>query len=353
MICDTLGVHVLIPEYPGYGMAPGQPNEVSVLRNIQAAYDFAVNGLLWDPERIVFFGRSIGTGPAVALASQLKCGGLVLVSPFTSVKDMVRHHAGAVLSFLTTELSNMFPNLERMASVTCPTLIVHGASDRVISCEQARRLHAACKARDRRLVVLEGIGHHGIDLHFAVAYESPRLFPLEDRPHYIDIDLFLAGSSCKANRVASPVPAYDCSSRTWARPTLERGEVPFIRGSQGSRLDFASEWGTMIRSSQLGSGLLAADGSMPTARRGTETTVTDEGLLNHLTTDVLEEQQQFVKARSTSSPEKRHAALAPRPLSNEAETVLRTDHTGRVVEVPVPPTGPGLPSSGDPRLVIY
>jgi abhydrolase domain-containing protein 17 len=53
-------------------MAPGQPNEVSVLRNIQAAYDFAVNGLLWDPERIVFFGRSIGTGPAVALASQLK-----------------------------------------------------------------------------------------------------------------------------------------------------------------------------------------------------------------------------------------------------------------------------------------
>jgi hypothetical protein len=66
------------------------------------------------------------------------------VSPFTSVKvhdkrsmmlgcralnlrssfqDMVRHHAGAVLSFLTTELSNMFPNLERMANVTCPTLI--------------------------------------------------------------------------------------------------------------------------------------------------------------------------------------------------------------------------------------
>jgi hypothetical protein len=29
----------------------------------------------------------------------------------------------------------------------------------------------------KRLVVLEGIGHHGIDLHFAVAHESapPRL----------------------------------------------------------------------------------------------------------------------------------------------------------------------------------
>ena len=35
----------------------------------------------------------------------------------------MRHHAGAVLSFLTTELSNMFPNQERIAGVTCPTLI--------------------------------------------------------------------------------------------------------------------------------------------------------------------------------------------------------------------------------------
>jgi acetyl esterase/lipase len=39
---------------------------------MQAAYDFATEGLMWDPERIVFFGRSIGTGPAVTLASQLK-----------------------------------------------------------------------------------------------------------------------------------------------------------------------------------------------------------------------------------------------------------------------------------------
>ncbi len=33
-----------------------------------------------------------------------------------------------------------------------------------------------------------------------VAYESPRLFPLEGRPHYIDVDLFLAGSACQVVR---------------------------------------------------------------------------------------------------------------------------------------------------------
>jgi hypothetical protein len=40
-LCDTLGVHVMIPEYPGYGVAPGVSNEMSVNENIRAAYDFA------------------------------------------------------------------------------------------------------------------------------------------------------------------------------------------------------------------------------------------------------------------------------------------------------------------------
>jgi hypothetical protein len=122
--------------------------------------------------------------------------------------------------------------------------------------------------------------------------------------------------------------------------------VPFIRGSQGSGpLDFAAEWGGMLsRSGRLGpAGLLSPDGP-PSGRRGVMTTVTDEDLLSHLTTDVFAEQQQFVKARSTASPDKRAGAWAAREAGGgggggdgEAETVLRTDHAGRVVEV-CPPT---------------
>eukprot|EP00960_Hanusia_phi_P005303 153835-Hanusia_phi.AAC.3 len=93
-ISDHLGVHVMIPEYPGYGMAPGragQPNELSVNRNIRAAYEFAVHALQWDPSHILFVGRSIGTGPAVRLAAEVRCGGLILISPYTSVRDMVNN----------------------------------------------------------------------------------------------------------------------------------------------------------------------------------------------------------------------------------------------------------------------
>ena len=68
-------------------MAPDSPNELSVNRNVYAAYDFAVNGLHWDPKRVLFFGRSIGTGPAVKLASELECGGLILVRCFACASE--------------------------------------------------------------------------------------------------------------------------------------------------------------------------------------------------------------------------------------------------------------------------
>jgi hypothetical protein len=29
-------------------------------------------GLHWDPQNVIFFGRSIGTGPAIKLASELE-----------------------------------------------------------------------------------------------------------------------------------------------------------------------------------------------------------------------------------------------------------------------------------------
>jgi hypothetical protein len=118
-------------------MAPGNPHEASVTDNVIAAYDFAVTALHWDPKNIILFGRSIGTGmsmsgqlslclcaftrvfvciaevfslvsahtftnhtltnllihtykgPAVKLCAELDCGGLILVSPYTAVKDMV------------------------------------------------------------------------------------------------------------------------------------------------------------------------------------------------------------------------------------------------------------------------
>lgn len=48
----------------------------------------------------MIFGRSIGSGPATYLASQHKPGCLVLMSPFTSLKDAVKDYVKFVGTWL-------------------------------------------------------------------------------------------------------------------------------------------------------------------------------------------------------------------------------------------------------------
>jgi len=55
-----------------------------------AAYAFAI--ALYAPERMVLWGESLGSAPAVALAAEKPVGNLVLEAPFTSVADVGARH---------------------------------------------------------------------------------------------------------------------------------------------------------------------------------------------------------------------------------------------------------------------
>ena len=64
----------------------------------------------------------MGSGPATYLSATYKPGALILMSPYTSIKNVVRNKVG-FLSFLVAE---HFDNIKLMSKVTCPTFIVHG-----------------------------------------------------------------------------------------------------------------------------------------------------------------------------------------------------------------------------------
>ena len=75
---------------------------------------------------IMLFGRSIGTGPATVVAATRKPGGLVLMSAFKSIRDIVREQAGSLLQYV---MSDRFRNIDLISDVTCPTFLVHGQQD--------------------------------------------------------------------------------------------------------------------------------------------------------------------------------------------------------------------------------
>lgn len=86
-------------------------------------------------------GRSMGTGPAIYLASKFKPNSLILISAYTSIKNV----AYEKVSFLSTFVEEQFNNLEEIQNVTKDTkvLFIHGKKDSMITYQHSEKLRSA------------------------------------------------------------------------------------------------------------------------------------------------------------------------------------------------------------------
>jgi pimeloyl-ACP methyl ester carboxylesterase len=102
-------------------------------------------------------GRSIGTGPAIACSVRHPdVAGLIVMSAFTSISDMVDKVAG---NFVGIFVSNRFPSIDIIGQVRCPVLFLHGKADEIIPHTHSERLFAACSS-SRFLCIRENMTHN-------------------------------------------------------------------------------------------------------------------------------------------------------------------------------------------------
>ena len=72
---DRLGASIVAVEYPGYGINRSEKASAGrVLRDTHAVYDYMVSHAGYDPNNIVMFGRSIGSGVAADVAAKRHVG---------------------------------------------------------------------------------------------------------------------------------------------------------------------------------------------------------------------------------------------------------------------------------------
>lgn len=76
--------HVVAFHYRGYAPSTGSPSAAALMEDAPLVYDLAVERVR--PERVVAVGLSIGSGVAANLARHRKLDGLILVTPFDSLK---------------------------------------------------------------------------------------------------------------------------------------------------------------------------------------------------------------------------------------------------------------------------
>jgi len=56
-------------EYRGYGIYEGQPSAAKIEADALNLFDYLTECLNIPPNHIIIFGRSIGSGPAISVAS--------------------------------------------------------------------------------------------------------------------------------------------------------------------------------------------------------------------------------------------------------------------------------------------
>ncbi|NJL58986.1 MAG: hypothetical protein HC887_04355 [Desulfobacteraceae bacterium] len=84
------GWAVLLVNYRGYGLSQGSPSQENLFNDALSIYDHISRREDVDASRIVAMGRSLGSGVAVHLASQRPLAGVILVSPYDSIRNVAQ-----------------------------------------------------------------------------------------------------------------------------------------------------------------------------------------------------------------------------------------------------------------------
>jgi uncharacterized protein len=151
------GLAVLLFDYRGYGGNPGSPSEEGLARDVRAAREHLVDEVGVRPDRLLYFGESLGAAVVTELATQHPPAGMVLRSPFIDLVAVAAVHypflPGRVL------LRDRFPVAEQLARVDVPTTVVYGSADSIVPPEQSRAV-AAAAARLHQVVEVPGADHN-------------------------------------------------------------------------------------------------------------------------------------------------------------------------------------------------
>ena len=152
----AIGVNILAFDWRGFGTSEGIPSEEGLYRDATAAYEYLRNERRVPADSVVIYGHSLGTAPAIELATRAQAAALVVEGAPRSVSARGQE----LYPYLPVTLvsSNQFNSIGRIGRVTMPILFLHARDDARIPLAHGRTLFDAATA-PKRFVELGGQHH--------------------------------------------------------------------------------------------------------------------------------------------------------------------------------------------------
>lgn len=176
-----LGYEVIMMDYRGFGKSTGKRTSDAMKRDSQFIYDLAKKEFTED--KIVVYGRSLGSGFAARLASKNNPRLLILTSPLYSISRAVQRY----LPFMPARpfLRYNLPTFQYLKNVRCPIKIIHGSDDRLVPVNTATDL-SEVNPKLTRLYIILGAGH--INVHQFEEYHRVMQEIFDERKIFIDVE---------------------------------------------------------------------------------------------------------------------------------------------------------------------
>jgi alpha-beta hydrolase superfamily lysophospholipase len=158
-VYSSMGAELVIADFRGYGRSNGSPTLRSTLEDAHKIYGYLKSNSKLK-EKVCIMGRSLGSAPTLELcANQPDVAGCVLESGYADPIPLVERR-GLKIDKTTPEEDAVFNNSQKIRSVKCPLLIMHGADDFLIGPHEAKLNYDNAGSKMKHLEILEGVGHN-------------------------------------------------------------------------------------------------------------------------------------------------------------------------------------------------
>ncbi|GFZ93023.1 alpha/beta hydrolase [Aquaticitalea lipolytica] len=175
-----LGYNVLMVDYRGFGKSTGRRSQKAIKRDLQEVYNKLKE--LTTEDRIILYGRSLGSGFAAKLASMNNPRMLILDAPYYSLTKVTARYAPFMpLSLL---MKYPLPTYKWLKYVQCPIHIIHGTHDKLIPYKTSVKL-SQVNPKLTKLHTVIGGGHK--DLNNFESYHLMLEDIIRSKPKSIDL----------------------------------------------------------------------------------------------------------------------------------------------------------------------
>ncbi|KAK1830285.1 bem46 family protein [Podospora conica] len=163
MLISMTGCNVFMPEYRGYGLSTGEPDEAGLNLDAQTALDYLRQRAETQDHKYIIYGQSLGGAVSVKLVvknqDQGDIYGLILENTFLSMRKLIPEIMPPA-KYLALLCHQIWPTDTHIPNVKVPILFLSGLLDEIVPPIHMKKLYELATAPVKIFKPLPGGDHN-------------------------------------------------------------------------------------------------------------------------------------------------------------------------------------------------